>query len=215
MKHDFLEFENYYHIYNRANGSEKLFLTRENYRYFISKYIQYIVPIADTYCYCLMPNHFHFLVKIKTRKEVVRHYELVYGKETINSKQNDEAFERAILMFLSQQLSNLFNGYTQAFNKMFSRKGSLFMRPFKRKIVDSSIYFYNLVYYIHHNPTQAGLSKTPNEWEYSSFAILISDSPSFLYKIGLMDWFESKEQFINFHAVNSISIEKNFEPKFD
>ena len=59
-----------YHVYNRANGNEKLFLSNENYRYFFEKYMIYISPIANTFCYCLMPNHFHFLIKIKSLEEV-------------------------------------------------------------------------------------------------------------------------------------------------
>lgn len=64
-----LEPENTYHIYNRANGNEQLFLSDDNYRYFLKKYNEYISPIVDTFCYCLMPNHFHFLVRVK--KEAV------------------------------------------------------------------------------------------------------------------------------------------------
>ncbi|WP_339612080.1 hypothetical protein [uncultured Planktosalinus sp.] len=65
-----LEPESTYHIYNRANGNEQLFLSDDNYRYFLKKYDNYIAPIADTFCYCLMPNHFHFLVRIKRESEV-------------------------------------------------------------------------------------------------------------------------------------------------
>ena len=59
-----------YHIYNRANGNERLFLTDQNYHYFLEKYSQYISPIADTFCYCLMPNHFHFLIKIESEESL-------------------------------------------------------------------------------------------------------------------------------------------------
>ena len=62
--------ETTFHIYNRANGNEKLFISAENYRYFIQKYQEHILPIADTFCYCLMPNHFHFLVRIKTEDQL-------------------------------------------------------------------------------------------------------------------------------------------------
>lgn len=64
-KQAILKPENTYHVYNRANGNEKLFLSDENYCYFLKKYDEYIYPIADTFCYCLMPNHFHFLIRIK------------------------------------------------------------------------------------------------------------------------------------------------------
>lgn len=60
-----LEPQNTYHIYNRANGSEKLFLSDENYRYFLKKYNEYVSPIVDTFCYCLMSNPFHFLIRVK------------------------------------------------------------------------------------------------------------------------------------------------------
>ncbi|MEQ8910285.1 MAG: hypothetical protein RIC95_13890 [Vicingaceae bacterium] len=64
------EEEGLYHVYNRANGNEKLFLTDDNYRYFLKKYEEYISPLVDTFCYCLMPNHFHFLVRVKEEKDL-------------------------------------------------------------------------------------------------------------------------------------------------
>lgn len=53
----------YYHIYNRGNNGENLFREERNYAYFFKLYIHYIYPIADTYAYCLMRNHFHLLVR--------------------------------------------------------------------------------------------------------------------------------------------------------
>jgi len=61
----------FYHIYNHANGSDNLFREEENYYYFMRKWNKYIHPIADTVAYCLMPNHFHLLVKVKDRKLLV------------------------------------------------------------------------------------------------------------------------------------------------
>jgi putative transposase len=48
-----------YHIYTHANGSENLFQTNENFRYFLKRYEEYIPPVADTLAWCLMPNHLH------------------------------------------------------------------------------------------------------------------------------------------------------------
>jgi putative transposase len=58
-----------YHIFNHANGFENVFREPENYRFFLEKYRKYISPIAETYAYCLMPNHFHLVVRI--RKQAV------------------------------------------------------------------------------------------------------------------------------------------------
>ena len=127
-----LEPEQYYHIYNRANGNEKLFLNDGNYYFFLKRYQHYILPIADTYAYCLMPNHFHFLVKIKPP--------LTFQKY--------KTFEK----FASKQFSNLFSSYTQAYNKQNNRKGSLFIPRFNRNLITSEDYLKNVVIYIHLNP---------------------------------------------------------------
>lgn len=61
---------NYCHIYNRGIDSCNLFTEPDNYEYFLSLYDKYISPVADTYAWVLMPNHFHFLVRLK-EEEVV------------------------------------------------------------------------------------------------------------------------------------------------
>lgn len=63
-----LEEGGYYHIYNRANGSDNLFRQKSDYRHFLRLYQKYIVPVADTFAWVLMPNHFHLLVRIKEKR---------------------------------------------------------------------------------------------------------------------------------------------------
>ncbi len=144
------------HIYNRANGDGRLFLSEENYRHFLRKYDMYIFPIVDTYCYCLMPNHFHFLVRIKEEKklEEIILEKIKKGSKTLEGLDK----QQAIYSFVSKQFSNLFNAYSQAFNKQHNRKGNLFMHTFKRKLITDDGYFRKLVHYIHYNPVKAGLA---------------------------------------------------------
>ena len=65
-----IEFGRYYHIYNRGINSGNLFEENTNYEHFLKLYEKYINPIADTYAWCLMKNHFHFLVRIKSEEEI-------------------------------------------------------------------------------------------------------------------------------------------------
>jgi putative transposase len=67
--------EKYYPVYNHANGSDNLFLTSENYRYFLQRFASFINPIADIYAYCLMPNHIHFLIRIKSESDLQSAYQ--------------------------------------------------------------------------------------------------------------------------------------------
>ncbi len=54
-----LEPGKYYHIYNRGNNRENIFKEDRNYAYFLKLYVFHVGPIADTYAYCLLRNHFH------------------------------------------------------------------------------------------------------------------------------------------------------------
>jgi putative transposase len=55
----------YYHVFNRGNNKENLFYQSKNYGYFLEKYKHYLSPWLDIYAYCLLPNHFHLLVRVK------------------------------------------------------------------------------------------------------------------------------------------------------
>jgi putative transposase len=186
-----------YHIYNRANGDEKLFRSQENYRYFLQKYDQYISPIAHTFCYCLMPNHFHFLIRIKKEDELAIAAPTGFG--TLSELKGLEG-ETEISTLLSLRFSHLFNGYTQALNKQCNRKGSLFMRPYKRKRVDDLNYLHKLVHYIHYNPIEAKLCRKLQEWPHSSYTTILNCEESFLNTKEVLDWFNDRENFAYFHS---------------
>lgn len=153
-----LIFEKYYHIYNHANGDDNLFREQKNYGYFLEKYKQHINPIAVTIAWCLMPNHFHLLVKIKSEEEIALTFPKLQTLEKLN-KSN----------FLSKQFSNFFSSYTQSFNKVYKRRGSLFLKNFKRKEISDENYFRNLILYIHLNPVKHGFTNNISSWKWNSY----------------------------------------------
>ncbi|MCE3227947.1 MAG: hypothetical protein K0S32_2498 [Bacteroidetes bacterium] len=171
-----------YHIFNRANGNEKLFLNHNNYEYFIEQYKLYIEPIAETFSYCLMPNHFHLLIRMKPENEL----NVFFGSRT-------KKIDLRILM--SQHFSNFFNGYTKAFNKMHKRKGSLFMHPYKRIKVSDNSYLLKLVHYINFNPIESGLCTDPLMWKYSSYIDLVGEKETFIKREELITWFDDLNNF--------------------
>ncbi len=180
-----LEPNSYYHIYNRANGSEKLFLNEANYLYFLQKYNFYISPIADTFAYCLMPNHFHFLVRIKANLSTLQGFQTLEGL--------------LLSIKISQQFSHLFNGYTQSFNKQNQRKGSLFIPRFNRKKISSEAYLKNTLNYIHQNPIAHGYVTELDDWKYSSYASFFSFKESKINKTEVLNWFNDLDNFTFYH----------------
>lgn len=54
-----------YHIYNQGNNRQQIFFKPENYLFFLKKMREYLLPHGDLLCYCLMPNHFHWLMYVR------------------------------------------------------------------------------------------------------------------------------------------------------
>ena len=181
---------NFYHIYNRAVGSDLLFKTDDNYQYFLKKYQEYINDYADTYAYCLLENHFHLLIRVKDElpSPALTNFESLSKLDTHQ--------------IVSRQFKNLFIAYTLAFNKQQNRNGTLFQTPFKRCLVDNDIYFTRLIYYIHANPQTHGICDDFTEYKWSSYGSVLSEKISNLKRKEVIDWFYGKEGFINFHKEN-------------
>jgi putative transposase len=129
-----------YHLYNRAVTGERLFFTPGNYEdclRLVKRYApRYSVAVI---AYCLMPNHYHFLVR----------------------QENDVP--------LSRFINVLFNAYVQAVNRQRGRRGPLFEGRFKHIWVDREEYLLHLCRYIHLNPVKAGLALRPDGWPYSNY----------------------------------------------
>ncbi len=195
--------EKVYHIYNHANGNENLFRNAENYSYFLKKYNEYMYPIVDTFAYCLMPNHFHLMIKVRSEDEIIS-----YLNEKRISQGLKKLSDYTIAHEISKQFSHLFNGYTKAFNIMFDRKGSLFMPRFKRKLVHDDIYFTQLIAYIHLNPVKHGFCKQILDWEHSSIHAYYLNRPTKLNCQYLNQWFGDKEALIKFHE--GLNIDDSF-----
>ncbi|MGY5846130.1 transposase [Salegentibacter sp. HM20] len=181
-----------YHIYNRVIGSGQLFLSKDNYRYFLRKYDDYITQVADTFCYCLMPNHFHFLIRVKEEKVLKEFFKDKIGE--VDSSIDLTGFQN-LSGLVSRQFSNFFNAYSKAFNKQQDRNGNLFSRPYKRKLISDETYLRKVIHYIHYNPVMAGIVDRPENWEYCSYKSIISRKKTKLQRQEVISYFDDLENF--------------------
>ncbi|MCK0114581.1 hypothetical protein [Gelidibacter sp. F63206] len=189
---DKIEFGHYYHIYNRGNNGDAIFFDEENYRYFLSLYLKYIYPVADTYCWCLLKNHFHFLIGIKELDEI-KIEQLNYST---NIRINIEKVNP------SKQFSHLFNAYTQAANKKYDRTGGVFEEPFRRKLVSSQEYLIKLIFYIHNNPVYNRLVDTIPDYKWSSYHSILSSKPTYILKNDVIELSDDLPNFQIYHSRN-------------
>ncbi len=198
--------DHYYHIYNRGNNGDNLFFQDRNYRYFLQKYDAYLSPYVETYAFCLLPNHFHLLVRIKNFSDLPQMQQtLRHGNEWITSPER----------IISEQFRRFFVSYAKSVKIQEERTGSLFEKNFRRKQVDSEQYFTTLVAYIHQNPQTHGICADYTDYPYSSYQRIIDPKPTRLMKSFVIDWFGGVATYIQFHQqasalelISSIVIEE-------
>jgi hypothetical protein len=197
-----LTYGTFYHIYNRGNNRENIFLQERNYSYFLDLWWKHISPIAETWGYCLLRNHFHAVVYIKNQEDLsgfshaVTRSGLGAGKGLTLS---DSFGNLTGLKPPHQYFSNFFNAYSRAVNLATQRTGALFQRPFKRIPVSSTNYLMQLLIYIHQNPQKHHFIEDFREWNFSSYQELISNAPTHLERDRVIQLFGSKEDFVRIH----------------
>ena len=202
-----LEFNQYYHIFNRGNNGETIFRQERNYHFFLKLYTKHLNAVVDTFAYCLLPNHFHFLVRVKSEDDILNNLRRIIKKRPIDLSSNKE--NRTISP--SQMFGTLFNSYSKAYNKVYQRTGSLFEKPFHRKLVKDLWYFQQVVLYIHFNPQKHGLIDDFCLWPFSSYSALVSNQPTRLARGEVMDSFGGLNFFVTLHSdYNPGKFEKEF-----
>jgi REP element-mobilizing transposase RayT len=182
-----------YHIYNRGNNRENLFLEPRNYPYFLSLYAKHIEPVADTYAYCLLRNHFHFSTRIKTEEEYIRFIQTSQVLKTREVSNLEKKFDP------SQSFSNFFNAYAKTINKGYGRTGSLFEERFGRIPVMSDSYLVNLIFYIHYNPQKHNFVADFRDWQWSSYHALVGSGETKLKRDKVLNMFGGLKGFEDFH----------------
>ena len=197
-----LEPECTYHIYNRANGFEKMFREPRNYDFFMQKFKKYILPISHCIAYCLIPNHFHFLLQIKSKPELEWYYRETFQKFKAFGKFDD----KLIYYRNSKQFANFFSCYTQSFNKIYKRPGGLFQSNFKRKLIDSQEYLQNAIAYIHTNPIHHEIAGDLEFWPYNSYQDYLDDNFDVINPMSVFSAFSSKNHFLKYHIEKNISL---------
>jgi putative transposase len=136
----------YYHVFNRGASKGRIFFGPDNYRYCIRLVDKYRrEQLVSVFAYCLMPNHYHFLLR-----------------------QNVDGS-------ISKFLQNIFNSYTQAVNLQQKRSGTLFQGRAKSRLVKNDAVALHLVRYLHMNPVGARLAESPEQWEFSDYRVWCGD----------------------------------------
>ena len=179
-----------YHIFNHANGREELFVEQKNYNFFLRKLEFHVLPVCRLFAYCLMKNHFHLLVQIRTEKQL----------RELWKKSGTQLTAEKLILKTSKAFSNSFSSYTQAFNRMYNRMGSLFVPSMKTEYVEGDEAFKRVVHYIHRNPVHHGFVTQINMWKHGSYNLFLSNQPTTIDKDYVLKVFGGLEKFEEYHS---------------
>jgi putative transposase len=203
-----LLYETYYHIYNRGVNGENIFGEERNYDLFLKLVERHLTPVVDLFAYCLLKNHFHLSVRIKSEEEILEMKKTVRVSPTSNC--HDRQGNVANLKhgqsrkplgphYVSDQFSNFFNAYAKTINKAYGRTGSLFQHPFGRVPVTTDRQFWTVIAYIHQNPQNHGFVKDFRDWNYSSYGMILTENSTLIRRDEVLKWFGTRDNYIAMH----------------
>jgi REP element-mobilizing transposase RayT len=180
----------YYHVYNRGNRKQAIFTNYRDYERFLEKVVEYKKKYSiQLLAYCLMPNHFHFLI--------------------YQSSPND----------LSKFISDLCNSHSRYFNVKYGLIGTLFQGRFKAKLVEKDEYLIHLSRYIHLNPVDLFPFAGKELWERvmfykwsSLFAYLSNKNNNLVSVEQILGYFSPKDPVSDYKKFVESNIELKIEP---
>ncbi len=160
IRKDLLVNGNVYHVFNKSIANYTIFNTEEEYRHFTESFCyansldsklpfsritirkvqlgEKVKTLVDIIAYCLMPTHYHFVLK--------------------------QNIDGGIVKFISK----ISNSYAKYFNAKHKRNGPLWQGRFKNKLIEQDEELLHLTRYVHLNPVTAYLVDKPQDWNFSS-----------------------------------------------
>ena len=178
MKTTILEPGKFYHIYNRTKNGNPLFPEEEDIQFFLKLYKTHVVPVAETWAYCILDDHVHFLVRLK---------------EDLNGN----AYKPFAL---------LFNSYAKGYHKKNGSNGKLFRFKLKRVEIRRETVLREVIRYINQNARKHGLVEDCSQYRYSSFRATVTTWPTLIPKEEILRRFGNREML--FHILSEPVNEK-------
>jgi hypothetical protein len=194
--------QKYYHVIFRSVDDVLLFKTLDNRVFFLNRFSNYLHPVCNCLAYCLLNNHAHFIIQVKSRVSLKaailstsEEFRTFSMKKFLEKPVKDEMVGE----MLERQVNRFMVSYANAFNKMFSRKGTLFQSPFRRVEIKEDAHLQQAIIYVHANAQKHGLIKDFKDHQYSSYWEIMNDNSVNVQVNEVLQFFGNKERFKTIH----------------
>ncbi len=206
-----LVYGNYYHVFNRGNNKQNIFVDNQDYKHFFDLMTIYLLSLADIYAYVAMRNHFHFAVRIKDEHEI-GYFDPKYSESDDLERKWRVHFPKSEAERIQggfkkkpnpdSMFQHFCSAYAKGFNTKYKQSGTIFEHSFEAKLVSNEYYLKRLILYIHYNPIKHGFCDFQSDYPWSSYLSLVSVKPTKLSRENVLGYFNSQSEFIALHKTN-------------
>ncbi len=193
--------ETYFHVYNRSNNQEILFPTSKMKSHFLQLIDTRLGYLMNVYTWCLIPNHFHYLIKTKSPERALDFLSQLTTRKLTRTEKRFLAGEVPFQDLALKAWTAVFQSYASTFNNFYKRKGNLFYTPFKREIIENEMHFRSAVVYIHTNPVKHGLVEDFRDFEWSSWKNYEAAKRTTIMKNETYEIFGGRQAFLAAHEI--------------
>lgn len=161
----------FYHVYNRGNHRQRVFVCEEDYLSFLEKWLRFIHPVAETWAYALPSNHFHSVVRIR---------------------------EETLVEEVGKAFTKFFNSFARVLQNRHGYSGALFKRPYQREILEDDDRLRWTVGYVLTNVTHHNPNEDYRLFKWSSYGAMISEKPTRIPRERIFRLYSGKEEMLEF-----------------
>ena len=201
LKSPFL-YDNHYHLVFKSIDGVLLFRQDADYLTFLKRFALFTGFVMDTWVYCLLNNHAHFIIKIKSIEAIITNIkktelpkQTVAMKKILATPDGQDVFDEMI----ERQVNSFMVSYANYTKNKYQHHGGLFQKPFKRIRIDSDAHLQVAIIYSHANPVKHKIFKDYLFYPYSSYALFLTDTSHYCVVDEVLIFFGGVEKFILLH----------------
>ena len=192
--------ECFYHIVCKSIDGIMLFKEDIDYKVFLQRFQQFTNQVLDVWSYCLLTNHTHHIIRIKSLATVIENIKKLTA-QTVAMKSfllepDNELFIDAMI---ERQMNSFLVSFANYTNNKYNRKGGLFQKPFRRIEVSDDSHLQQAIIYVNANAQKHKLVKDFRDHHHNSYTAIINNDFAFIDVKIVIEFFGGSEKFMSIH----------------
>lgn len=192
----------YYHIVCKSIDGLLLFHDNIDYQVFIERFKKFTGDLVDIWSYCLIPNHTHHVVRIKSVETIVQFIGGMVPENTTDAMKAffaDTTNELKFNKMIERQMNSFLVSYANFINNKYNRVGGIFQKPFKRIQIEEDSHLQQAIIYTNANAQKHKLTDDFKQYPFTSYALILQNDQYLVDSKSVLSFFNGIEKFKLIH----------------